>query len=314
MNTPRRVRQFLTTSCAVLVCLSFLLPLFFPTEVSSFPQISPSMLHELKLRLVNRINVDRDRSGSAPVSFSEELSSVADAHCLEMLSFGYASHWNTAGMKPYMRYSGAGIYDHTAENISSYETTLDHQMSLEVLERRILERHQDLINEKAPMDLHRKSILDPHHTEVGIGVAFNSKALKLIEVFAARYIRMDKLPASAPRGQKLLLRGTLRSGDYEVYGISVFSEPTPVRQTPEQLNHMGAYGLPEEELLLRPKLPDGSWYEDRKSGVIEVGQSGAFRCPIPVPKAGICTIVVWLRKKNSSERPFMSTDICIRVD
>ncbi len=74
---------------------------------------------DVKLRLVEQINADRQAAGLDAVEFSEELSKAADAHCQEMLAEDYTSHWNRAGWKPYLRYAQAGIRDATSENIHS---------------------------------------------------------------------------------------------------------------------------------------------------------------------------------------------------
>ena len=85
-----------------------------------------------------------------------------------MLREGYASHWNRAGWKPYMRYSQGGVTDHTSENISSLNST-GFEVSFDSVKAEMTARHEGLIGEEPPYDQHRRNILDPRHTHVGIG-------------------------------------------------------------------------------------------------------------------------------------------------
>lgn len=124
---------------------------------------------QLKRKLLERINNDRRQAGLRPVLLCERLSEAADLHCLEMLAEGYTSHWNRAGLKPYMRYSLSGLTDHTAENISGVMST-SFDTSTDSVERELLERHQDFMAEEAPLDWHRQTVLDRAHTHVGIGL------------------------------------------------------------------------------------------------------------------------------------------------
>jgi len=280
-------------------------------------EITDEAIRGLKLKLVDRINIDRRAAGVPPVAFLDELSIPADEHCREMLAFDYTSHWNRTGLKPYMRYSLAGITDHTSENIASlFDTRFDPTLSQ--LEKETANRHDSFMSEKPPADLHRKAVLDPRHTHVGIGMAFGRNRLKLIEVFAHRYVRINPLPSRVNLSDKLLLSGKILVEGFEVQGISVFYEPLPEKRPIEILRALRSYGLPDDRQTNRPMLRKPYFYEDGSMGDVQIRGSD-FTCPISFyrNKPGVYTIAVWLKGAGGSaaatSSAFMATNICIFV-
>ena len=246
---------------------------------------------EVKVRLVEVINADRKAAGLAPVEYSAELSKAADAHCRDMVEGDYVSHWNRDGWKPYLRYAHAGIRDVTSENIHAvWSTHFDRERIWSYL----LEGHRDFMAEQPPNDGHRRSILDPAHTHVGIGVAFNQGGLRLIELFGGRYAELEPLPLRAKLGDNLTLRGRLlRSGD-KVYGIEVFYEPPPEPMTRQQLKSTYSYSLPLEKRMEGRRL-DRGLYSDGTAGTVMTSGS-LFSLPISFwkGKPGVYTLAVWL--------------------
>ena len=278
-----------------------------PTEISAVT------INKLKLQLVERINSDRWEHGLQPVKHDKELSRLADAHCREMLQFDYVSHWNKEGLKPYMRYSLGGITDDTAENIAGLWHSR-FQTSESAVGTEMLRRHEGFMNEQPPFDGHRKAVLGEYFTGVGIGLAFNTSGLRMIEVFAAHYVVVAPLPSKARFGDKLHLRGKIIEKGYELRSVSIFWEPFPAPRTAVELRDTGSYGLPAEHSELRPRLSGDYIYADGGKGSIDVsGQQ--FDCPLSfdVHKPGVYTVAVWLAKKREKDHAFLTTNICIFV-
>jgi uncharacterized protein YkwD len=275
--------------------------------------IDGEAIRDLKVMLVAQVNSDRTGSGLPPVEYLEELSKPADAHCGEMLKMNYVNHWNQAGQKPYMRYSLAGIPDHTAENIGSLWSS-NFQLTHESLRKEIISLHQGFMGEKSPNDGHRRAILDPYHTHVGIGLAFDRTGIRMIEVFVNRYVALDPVPSRAKLTDRLLLRGRVLARGYKVQGITAYFEPPPVMQSLSDLRTPGSYGLPDEERVMRPRLPQNLHYDDGSQGTVELS-GGRFTCPISFFRrsAGVYTFVVWIEQENQAKPAFMATNICIVV-
>lgn len=258
----------------------------------------------LKHRLVEEINKSRAEAKLPPVSYAEDLSRVADEHCREMVREGYVSHWNRAGLKPYMRYTLAGITDATEENVwSLWKTDLD--TSPEGLWREILAGHRSFLAEQPPNDGHRRSVLGPRHTHVGIGIAYDRQGLRLVEVFGARYAKLKALPQRVALKKTLELEGRRLDPRLDVFGVSLFFEPFPQPMTLEQLKATGAYGLPDEERLFRKRV-FGEHYADGSVGTVLVFPDGLFLTPLRFWKGqpGSYTVAVWLREREKGE-PFI---------
>ena len=299
--------------------LPFVIPcglLFSFTSLSAFAvaPISAGKILELKLMVVEFINQDREEESADPVLFSEELSRMADKHCRELLDNKYTSHWNRAGWKPYMRYSQEGLVDQTSENISSMDST-HMEVSHQRLRQEMAVRHQSMVNEKPPNDLHRRSILNPLHTHVGIGLAYSNRGIRLIEVFADRYVEVEPLPRRLKPSGRLFLNGKLLKRSYEMQAVSVFYEPLPKPLSVVELAGTFMYGLPDDERILRPKLPQGLRYNSPDAGTGEVEVQGRrFSCPIQVGEdPGVYTLVVWVQGKYEA-KAFLATTISIFVE
>lgn len=294
--------------------------------------INKSDLIKIKQQIVKAINENRLSSGLNPLELDELASQVGEQHCQEMLSENYFSHWNIAGLKPYMRYSQASGIDAISENLSFSEGGV-YLNSVERLRGVLVEMHTHMFNEEPPNDGHRKNILDPHHTHVGIGIVFNENQVKLAEEFISHYVEIRPLPHKVKPGEQIEIKGkVLNPKEYEIARISIFSEPLPTMLTREELNHRGSYSLPEkEDTVLRPILSGNAIYKDDSNGSkLSKGEieyekfSGKFSARYSFPKnsKGVYTVVIWVKKqeskqeskqKNKQEEKFPVTNISFEL-
>jgi uncharacterized protein YkwD len=256
---------------------------------------------DLKRKLFEQINRDRQAEGRPPVEYSEALSRAADAHCREMLEEDYMSHWNRAGWKPYVRYAAAGIYDATQENVSSVWASHFDRTESQVWNT-MLTAHNSFLAEKPPNDGHRRSVLDARNTRVGIGVAYSERGLRLIEVFGARYAELEPMPLRATLRDAVEVKGRVLKSTQELMAVAVYYEPPPAPMTRAELKLTYSYGLPKEEQTVRPALNYGI-YGDGTSGSIAVDRFGRFstRLSFWKGKPGIYTVVVWVKEKGTRE-------------
>ncbi len=259
------------------------------------PRVAPV---ELKLRLLEEINRARTEEGLSPVIYSPALSDAADAHCREMLLEGYISHWNRAGHKPYLRYAWAGSQGSTAENITSLHDS-DFPDDLKILWVSMFTGHQRFMAEVPPDDGHRRSILDPRQTHVGIGVAYNHTGMRLIEVYEARYVDLKPLPPRATLRDSLLISGRVVAPGLAFEALTVFFEPLPAAMTISELRRTKSYGLPNEHRHERAQL-FRERYTDGTRGSVELAPDGSFRLPLIFwkGKPGVYTVGVWVRERG----------------
>jgi hypothetical protein len=283
--------------------------------------ISKTDLVQIKQKLVNLINQNRQSKGLNPVELDELAGQVGEEHCQEMLKENYFSHWNILGLKPYMRYSQANGTDLISENLSFAEGGPFYN-TLTTLEGALVEMHLHMFEEEPPNDGHRQNILYPPHTHVGIGIAFNEGKVKLAEEFIDRYVEVRPLPHKIKSGESIEIVGkTLNPKEFEIVRISLFYEPNPTMLEIEELNKRKGYSLPEvETIILRPMLYGNAIYTDGSRGEFEYQKSsGKFSGIVKFSKnpKGIYTIVVWakkIQKNNQQTEKFPVTNICVEVE
>lgn len=263
-------------------------------------QTPATPLDEVRKLVFEQINRDRAEAGVRPVAYAPELSRAADAHAEEMLRDNYTSHWNRAGWKPYLGYAHAGIRDYTAENVASYWCT-GCAFNLQKLRAEVLLSHRNFMDEKPPLDGHRKSILDPTHTQAGIGLAYGENGFRMIELFAGRYAELEPLPLRAALDANFRVSGRVTAPGHSLLGISIFYEPLPRAMSLQQLKETYSYSLPDEERMERPSLSGTPRrYLDGTLGTVEMGAGGAFQAPLRFWKQqpGVYTVAVWVRRER----------------
>jgi len=196
------------------------------------------------------INSDREQAGLPAVTLSSVPS--GQQHADSMDYFGYFSHWDTQGYKPYMRYSLLGGTGAMSENIgltyctdSSPSSTLLTlaPCNLQTIENGISSSEWSMMNNDAVCcsNGHRDNILDPLHNEVSIGIAYNSttSALYFVEDFQNDYITLSS-PIVNP-GNQIVVVGSMTTEE-DVSQITVYYDALPQAMTTSQLDSTSAYG------------------------------------------------------------------------
>lgn len=109
-----------------------------------------------ELRVLELVNEERVSRGLTPLTLSDELSSVAQAHSADMAKRNYFSHNSPEGLTPFDRIKNAGIsYKSAGENIAAGQKT-----------------PEDVVESWMNSDGHRKNILNSSYREMGIGIAY----------------------------------------------------------------------------------------------------------------------------------------------
>jgi uncharacterized protein YkwD len=130
-----------------------------PNLVSE-PEESPEMQ---ALQLLNRDRTspecfEETKGRARPLKWDPRLAAIAQAHSEEMARNGYFSHQSLDGKNPAQRVSVAGIpWRAAGENIAQAED--------------VAQAEADFMNEPKFVENHRRNILNPEYTSVGIGVA-----------------------------------------------------------------------------------------------------------------------------------------------
>ena len=212
--------------------------------------LTPAEARRYMLALVNR---DRAAHGLTPVELDEGAPTVAgQAHAEDMAKLGYLGHWGSDGSVPEQRHTEAGGSDMVLENALCFtdeqKRTLDGKPLIDPAQ---VERAESLFfDEVPPNDGHRKNILKPGHTKVGIGVAQPISTATEIAVpcfaqeFTDGYGTYAALPKRAKVGAVVRVEGTLSAGARPT-GVGVARVSKPVAIAPSELNKRRSYPVPK---------------------------------------------------------------------
>lgn len=191
--------------------------------------------------VLSLINQDRANYSLNPVSLSNITS--AQQHAESMLLNNYFSHWDTHGMKPYMRYTLLGGNGAVDENIAYMYNSSGINVLSDLKQMEYNFMYNDLV---CCNNGHRKNILTPQHNLVSIGVAYNATSIYLVEDFINYYILWQPgSPGISSTGQ-VSLKGTIEKG-YSLSEVLIAYEPPVSNLTTSQLSkapYNSSYSFP----------------------------------------------------------------------
>ncbi|MDE1851126.1 MAG: hypothetical protein KGH69_00350 [Candidatus Micrarchaeota archaeon] len=200
-------------------------------------------LYQYALSLINK---DRNSFGLPNVSLASEVS--GQQHSDSMLQNNYFSHWDTYGMKPYMRYTLVGGTQAVSENVA-YEQQSYQTCIVKCYDRGTLNPANAIYNMEYSMmyndsiccsNGHRENILDPNHNQVSIGIAYNSSTIYFTEDFIDSYINWSIGSPGASNGT-VLLKGSVADG-YSLQSVQIGYDDAVRNMTMAELAATRAYG------------------------------------------------------------------------
>jgi uncharacterized protein YkwD len=278
----------------------------------------------LRQEFIRIINRDRKHYGLPPVELDPWASNVADAYCKQQIRAGTTGHFSVDGQSPYMRYSFAGGNDGVSENAAAWSA--NYTFSDRALYEMMRRSEEAMIAEAAPHDGHRRTILDPYATHVGIGLAWEGGEFRMTQEFLRRYVHWGRsVPRNANAGEHLVLSGRTVRG-YDIDAITVHHEPLPQPLTARAANAIDAYSLPDRRREYLPRLKTTvdvgrngevretrEEYSDGRRGDFRVAEDGSFAFAIPFGDGpGVYTVVVWVKKPGLQES-IPASNVSIRV-
>lgn len=235
---------------------------------------------EAKARLFARLNNERRAAGSPSLTYDLFAARLGDSFCLGAAQTRSSGHWDTAGRPPYLRWGLAGGVDYHAENFSSFTRT---GTSLEEAEvpALLLGAHEGMMAEVPPGDGHRRTILDPMWTHVGIGAAVVGGEFRMAEEFSRHVVEWVDLPASPlPAGARAPFAVKLPAG-WELAAIEVGFEAPARPMSREEVARRGGYAYPGASQTFRARAPLNGRYPDGSRGEIDLVR-GVARADIPL--------------------------------
>lgn len=235
-----------------------------------------------KAILLARINGQRREAGVRPLAYCTRAARAGDLFCREAAEKEFSGHWDLEGRPPYLRWALAGGVDAHAENFSSRTRTpgpLDEPM-----ENLLLDAHARFMAERPPHDGHRRTVLDPAFTCVGIGAAIRGGEFRMTEEFVRQALDWVEIPyGPVPAGTAAPFAARMPIG-WNVAAVEVGFEPPPRPMTREENARREAYPLPEAYRKLRAFAPSGSVWTDGTRGDFAVATGGILRLSIPLDR------------------------------
>jgi uncharacterized protein YkwD len=265
----------------------------------------------LRAEMLRMINRDRQRAGLRPVELDPDASAIADSYCAAQIRYRTSGHYTIDGHAPYMRYSFAGGNDGVSENAAAWSANFNFsdRALLDMMRR----SQEAMMGEAPPHDGHRRTILDPNATHVGIGVAWEGGEFRIAQEFVRRYVHWTRpLPRHASTSDRLLFSGRPKAG-YEIEAITVHHEPFPQPMAAAYASAIGTYSLPSVRRDYLPRLTRQQ-YTDGRRGDFQMSNDGGFAFAVPFPDGpGIYTVVVWVRE-HGSQQTIAASNVSVRVE
>jgi uncharacterized protein YkwD len=280
----------------------------------------------LRAQLLRMINHDRAKFGLKPVQLDTQASAIADAYCQAQIRNKTTGHFTIDGEAPYMRYSFAGGNDGVSENAAAWSA--NYGFGDRALYDMLRRSEAAMMGELAPHDGHRRTILDPTATHVGIGLAWERGEFRFTQEFVRRYVEWIRpLPRTADVSQPVLCSGHAVRG-YDVEAITVHHEALPQPMGAVTANAIASYRLPETRRQYLPRLRGRftqrigggirevrEEYSDGSRGDFQVAPDGKFAFAVPLPDGpGVYTVVVWVRPHGSTGDAIPASNVSIKVE
>lgn len=220
-------------------------PVYTSTPVDG--SLRPDNLKELRIYMLSLINEERTKTGLNPLRLGNN--EAAQLHAEDMLRQGYLSHWNTEGLKPYMRYALSGGEGVGAENASG-PTYFVEPCKTKACLRDPFEQIDDHMEGLMSSIGHRWNILNDKHVFANLGIAYNGHTSTVVQQFEGNYLQYVRKPQFEDR--MLKLEGVLFYG-LELVWAELHYDPLPKPLTLGQLGRTYCYGTGEPiTLILEP--------------------------------------------------------------
>jgi uncharacterized protein YkwD len=212
-----------------------------PTETPQ-PQLADFPLNALQQQMLRLINEARVAEGLNEVIWDPVAAGAGLLHAKDMIDRNYFSHWNPEGLGPEHRYTLAGGRHAVFENLHARVTTWSDgsPAAIEDWPSVITEAHQGLLESPG----HRENIMNPAHTHVGIGMAYDGAAgqFRLAQEFSNQYVVLTgSLPIDASLGESVSISGVIPGDNISNVLLDLAYEPFPRPMTNDQLSGTSTY-------------------------------------------------------------------------
>jgi uncharacterized protein YkwD len=266
-------------------------------------------LDQARQYLLVLVNRDRANAHLPPVILDEGPAQRAgQLHAEDMARSGYVGHWGTDGSVPEQRYTEAGGTDVVMENASCIADGRARPLDAHplFLAGDIAATEASFINERPPLDGHRKNILNRAHTRLGIGLAQPRSSLIEIDPpcmsqeFVDSYGTYQPLPTQARVGQRLHVQGETKAPASPIgIGLARIDAPRPIAVT--ELLRRYSYPIPAAEVMY--------WRAGYTTPIPVAVDGNRFQIDLPLSlgaRPGLYELSVWATLAGSNDPQLIS--------
>ena len=248
--------------------------------------------------LFDRINRDRRAHGVRAVLWDEKAAAVARSATRRQVEEGTFGHFLLDGFPPYARQSAGGAFGMGAENVAAFMS--DAGRLHDTPEHLVLRAQAEMMAERPPNDLHRKAILDPNATHVGIAWAGEGGEFRVAAEFSERRYERLRVIREGRSGASVRIEGRPLPGSALRYvAVARQSAPRPIPR--EEANGRDSYSYPAAQILLLPSSERGKAIGIPSANIVDIGFSGDFAFPYALDQPGLWTFILYFREKGSGE-------------
>lgn len=264
-----------------------------------------------KGRLLRTINAERAARGARPLAYDLVGARAGDEFCREAAMRGYTGHWDLSGRPPYLRYADAGGLDYHAQNVAGRSQR--GAPLTEGVEELLHEAHRMMMDERPPHDAHRRTVLDPAFTHVGIGAAVVGGEFRMTEEYSRQVAEWIEVPAEpVPPRARAPFAAKLPAG-WNVGAVEVAFEPPPRPMSVREIERRRVYEYPRAIRTFRPLLPAGQMWRDGSRGDFSI-VSGRLALDVPLENGpGHYIVLVYAGQGSISGRP-LSPVVAARIE
>ena len=264
--------------------------------VDEFPDGQPS--DPVSTAVFDQINRDRAAAGLAPVRWDPKAAALAAEYTRQQIREGTVGHFLLDGIPPYARLSREGDLGVGSENSAAYIFSGDEiQMPPE---RLALDSQRDMLAETPPNDGHRRAILDPTATHVGVGWAMSGGNFRMTEEFTSRRFDWLRVNRFGRDGSAIRVKGSALPG-MSISFVSVARQDIPSSLSVREVNSRTSYAYPAPRYAL---VPAGSGM--RAGGLINLpcltpSLKGRFSFNYQIDQPGLWTFILYFDRKGDKQ-------------
>ncbi len=230
------------------------------TRYEAGKQSSPALRHlDLKMHMLALTNQERRRAGVPAVTRGDNP--AAQLHAEAALEGCYSGHWDRWGLKPNHRYTLTGGTGADGENVFGSDYCIKPYENYETISS-MTEKVAEAVRGWMESPGHRKTLLDPAHTVLNVGIAHDLQNVVMVQHFSSDYVSYVTPPfvdsSGVLRLEAKTSKASLEIGDNA--SLQIYFDPPPEPLTRGQLSRTYSLCNGKQIVYIVRPLTGGEFY------------------------------------------------------